>query len=174
MARAVRRFASVRLRRRGRLLLDAAALAASSFRRITPRSTEDERPAALAGAKAETIPAVGPDGGDVAMRQHEAYEFYGTSRGAVANYTNAFAVQSFAYTTSFDAGGRGPSSGAVPPHPLGAGPCPTAREEVLRRGRRTQVGALLQSQGQIDFYDDPRLIDPAVDAIAEHLTGTLA
>jgi hypothetical protein len=26
----------------------------------------------------------------------------------------------------------------------------------------------LQSQGQIDFYDDPRLIDAAADAMAEH------
>ena len=52
---------------------------------------------------AETIPAVAPDGGDVAMPLREAYEFYGTSRGAVANYTNAFTVQSFADTTPFDA-----------------------------------------------------------------------
>ena len=34
---------------------------------------------------AETIPAVGPDGGDVAMPLREAYEFYGTARGAVPN-----------------------------------------------------------------------------------------
>src|SRR5262249_31253117 len=51
----------------------------------------------------ETIPAVSPEGGDVAMPLREAYEFYGTARGAVDNYTNAFAVQSFAYTTPFDA-----------------------------------------------------------------------
>jgi uncharacterized protein len=43
---------------------------------------------------AETIPAVGADGGDVAMPLREAYEYYGTSRGAVPNYVNAFAVQS--------------------------------------------------------------------------------
>ena len=56
-----------------------------------------------ATGEAETIPAVGPDGGDVAMPLREAYEFYGTPRGAVDNYTNAFAVQSLAYTTPFDA-----------------------------------------------------------------------
>ena len=53
--------------------------------------------------EAETIPAVAPDGGDVAMPLREAYEFYGTPRGAVDNYTNGFAVQSLAYTTPFDA-----------------------------------------------------------------------
>ena len=26
----------------------------------------------------------------------------------------------------------------------------------------------LESEGQIDFYDEPRLIGPAADAIAEH------
>jgi hypothetical protein len=29
------------------------------------------------------------------------------------------------------------------------------------------------SQGQIDFYDDPQLIDPAAGAIVEHLTTTV-
>ena len=43
------------------------------------------------------------DGGDVAMPLDEAFEFYGTSRGAVPNYVNGFAVQSLAYTTQFDA-----------------------------------------------------------------------
>ena len=57
---------------------------------------------------AETIPAVAPDNGDVAMPLREAFEFYGTPRGAVPNYVNGFAVQSFAYTTPFDAVGTAP------------------------------------------------------------------
>ena len=32
----------------------------------------------------------------------------------------------------------------------------------------------LESDGQIDFYDDPRLIDPAADAIAAHLRTRLS
>ena len=44
--------------------------------------------------EAETIPAVAPDGGDVAMPLREAYEFYGTPRGQVPNYVNGYAVQS--------------------------------------------------------------------------------
>jgi uncharacterized protein len=55
--------------------------------------------------EAETIPAVGPDGGDVAMPLREAYEFYGTARGQVPNYVNGYAVQSLAYSLPFDARG---------------------------------------------------------------------
>ena len=54
---------------------------------------------------AETIRAVAPDGGDVAMPLREAYEFYGTPRGQVPNYVNGYAVQSSAYTLPFDARG---------------------------------------------------------------------
>jgi uncharacterized protein len=55
--------------------------------------------------EAETIRAVAPDGGDVAMPLREAYEFYGTPRGQVPNYVNGYAVQSSAYTLPFDARG---------------------------------------------------------------------
>ena len=54
---------------------------------------------------AETIPAVAPDGGDVAMTLHEAYEFYGTPRGRVPNYVNGYAVQSLVHSLTFDARG---------------------------------------------------------------------
>ena len=54
------------------------------------------------------IPAVAAEGGDVAMPLREAFEYYGTSRGAVANYVNGFAVQSMAYTATFDALGAAP------------------------------------------------------------------
>ena len=54
---------------------------------------------------AETIPAVSANGDDVAMPLRDAYEYYGTSRGAVPNYVNAFAVQSRAYTATFDSMG---------------------------------------------------------------------
>ena len=52
--------------------------------------------------EAETIPAVSADNGGVAMPLAEAYEYYGTRRGAVPNYVNGFAVQSRAYTLPFD------------------------------------------------------------------------
>jgi uncharacterized protein len=120
---------------------------------------------------AETIPAVAPDGGDVAMPLREAYEFYGTPRGAVDNYTNGFAVQSLAYTTPFDAQEAAARIG-VPfllVHSEHALAPPLAR--TFYATVNTQKSELwLESQGQIDFYDQPRLINPAADAIAEHLT----
>jgi fermentation-respiration switch protein FrsA (DUF1100 family) len=115
---------------------------------------------------AETIPAVAPDGGDVAMPLREAYEFYGTTRGAVPNYVNGFAVQSRAYTLPFDALAAAPaikvptlivhSEKALTPdlaHKF-YGALGAPKEELW-----------LKSQGQIDFYDDPQLIDPVSDAV---------
>jgi hypothetical protein len=120
---------------------------------------------------AETIPAVAPDGGDVAMPLREAYEFYGTPRGSVDNYTNGFAVQSLAYTTPFDAQ-KSAVRIAVPfllVHSEHALAPPLARN--FYAAVTTPKSELwLKSQGQIDFYDDPSLINPAADAITEHFT----
>jgi len=121
---------------------------------------------------AETIPAVAPDGGDVAMPLREAYEFYGTTRGAVANYTNGFAVQSFAYTTAFDAQ-EAAGRISVPfllVHSEHALSPPLARQ-FYESVRTPKAQVWLESEGQIDFYDDPRLIEPAADAIAEHFAA---
>jgi fermentation-respiration switch protein FrsA (DUF1100 family) len=117
---------------------------------------------------AETIPAVAPDNGDVAMPLREAYEFYGTPRGAVPNYVNGYAVQSLAYTVPFDSIGaaseiRVPTLMVHSEHALSP---PLARKfysdlKVVRRE------LWLESKGQIDFYDDPTLIGTAADAIAD-------
>jgi len=122
----------------------------------------------------ETIPAVAPDGGDVAMPLREAYEFYGTPRGAVRNYTNAFAVQSFAYTTAFDAQEaadriRVPFLLVHSEHAL-APPLARAFHAAVRAPKSE---LWLDSTGQIDFYDDPGLIGPATDAIAERFLRVL-
>lgn len=122
--------------------------------------------------EAETIPAVAADGGDVAMPLQEAYEFYGTSRGAVANYTNGFAVQSFAYTTPFDAQ-EAAARISVPfllVHSEHALVPPLARQ-FYATVKTPKSEVWLESQGQIDFYDDPRLIGAAADAIAERFSA---
>jgi uncharacterized protein len=120
--------------------------------------------------EAETIPAVAPDGGDVAMPLPEAYEFYGTPRGGVPNYVNGYAVQSLAYSLPFDARGAAEtldvpvlivhSEQALTPdlaHGFFAG-VKSAKQELW-----------LESEGQIDFYDDPKLVNPAADAVAAFL-----
>jgi fermentation-respiration switch protein FrsA (DUF1100 family) len=156
---------------------DAATFAASSpqhYQAAIDRGLAAEKRWRETG-EAETIPAVGPDGGDVAMPLLEAYEFYGTPRGAVDNYTNGFAVQSFAYTTPFDAQ-EAAARIAVPfllVHSENALAPPLAR--MFYAAVRTPKSELwLQSEGQIDFYDDPRLIEPAADAIADHVAAVVA
>jgi uncharacterized protein len=93
---------------------------------------------------------------------------------SVDNYTNGFAVQSFAYTTPFDAQEAAPRI-RVPfllVHSEHALAPPLARE-FYASVRRPKSELWLESQGQIDFYDDLRLIDPAADAIAEHFTNAV-
>ena len=63
------------------------------------------------------------DNGDVAMPLAEAFSYYGTPRGAVPNYINGFAVQSWAYTSTFDAIGAAKLiSGTDDCHSLRASP----------------------------------------------------
>ena len=118
--------------------------------------------------EAETIPAVAPDGGDVAMPLREAYEFYGTPRGQVPNYTNGYAVQSLAYSLPFDARGAAESISA----PVLIVHSENALVPELAHAFHAAVKSpkrelWLDSQGQIDFYDDPNLIGPAADAVAQ-------
>jgi uncharacterized protein len=121
--------------------------------------------------KAETIPAVGPDGGNVAMPLREAYEFYGTPRGQVANYVNGYAVQSLAHSLPFDA--RNAADAIRVPvlivHSERA-LTPDLAHAFYSAVTSPKHELWLQSQGQIDFYDDPKLITPAADAVAGFLS----
>jgi fermentation-respiration switch protein FrsA (DUF1100 family) len=115
---------------------------------------------------AETIPAVSADSGEVAMPLPEAYEYYGTSRGAVPNYVNAFAVQSRAYTATFDSMGAAPLIN-VPTFIVhgerALAPALARRFITNLAGPRQELW--LSSRGQIDFYDQPSIIRAATDAI---------
>lgn len=124
--------------------------------------------------EAETIPAVAPDGGDVAMPLREAYEFYGTQRGAVPNYVNGFAVQSRAYTLPFDAQVTAPGihMPTLIVHSEKA-MIPDLAHSFFDRLTAPKEQLWLRSEGQIDFYDDPNLIALATDAIARFFTASL-
>ena len=116
--------------------------------------------------EAETIPAVAPDGGDVAMPLREAYEFYGTPRGQVPNYVNGYAVQSLAHSLPFDVRGAADALDV----PVLVVHSETALVPDLAHAFYSAVQSpkrelWLDSQGQIDFYDDPKLINPAADAV---------
>jgi hypothetical protein len=120
--------------------------------------------------EAETIPAVAPDGGDVAMPLREAFEFYGTPRGQVPNYVNGYAVQSLAHSLPFDARGAAdvidvPVLIVHSEHAL----TPDLAHAFYSAVKSPKHELWLESQGQIDFYDDPTLISPAADAVAAFL-----
>jgi uncharacterized protein len=120
--------------------------------------------------EAETIPAVAPDGGDVAMPLREAYEFYGTTRGGVPNYVNGYAVQSLAYSLPFDAR-RAADALDVPVlivHSENA-LTPDLAHAFYSAVESPKQELWLESEGQIDFYDDPKLVTPAADAVAAFL-----
>jgi hypothetical protein len=120
--------------------------------------------------EAETIPAVAPDGGDVAMPLREAYEFYGTPRGGVPNYVNGYAVQSLAYSLPFDARGAAETLD-VPVLIVHSEQAlvPDLAHAFFSGVRSPKQELWLESQGQIDFYDDPKLVNPTADAVAAFL-----
>jgi hypothetical protein len=113
------------------------------------------------------IPAVAADGGDVAMPLREAFEYYGTARGAVPNYVNAFAVESYD-RPAVDAQ-EAARRLAVPfllvhsEHAL----APALARQFYSGVTSGKTQLWLASAGQIDFYDDPALIESASDAAAE-------
>ena len=121
-----------------------------------------------ATGEVETIPAVGLEG-EVAMPLAEAYEYYGTPRGAVPGYVNAFAVMSREHTLPWDAQGAAPAI-RVPTLIIHS-------EKALAPALARSFYAALagpkeeqwtESDGQIDFYDRPERIEPAADRMAGH------
>lgn len=126
----------------------------------------------IATGEAETIPAVGPDNGDVAMPLTEAYQYYGAARGQVPNYVNGFAVQSRLYTLDFDV--QTLAADIMPPtimiHSERA-LMPALARAFYGKLNAPKTELWLESQGQIDFYDDPRLINAAADAVDAFFTA---
>jgi fermentation-respiration switch protein FrsA (DUF1100 family) len=123
---------------------------------------------------ADTIAAVSADGRNVAMPLREAYEYYGTSRGAVPNYVNAFAVQSQAYTATFDSLG----AAALIKVPTFVVHAEKALAPALARRFITNLSGprqdlWLTSRGQIDFYDDAALIGAAAEAMVSYFARNL-
>jgi fermentation-respiration switch protein FrsA (DUF1100 family) len=116
---------------------------------------------------AEHIPAVGK--GDVAMPLDEAFAYYGTDRGGkLGSYVNSFAVMSRELTLPYDAQSAAPNI-RVPTVMVHS---EKALAPALARAFYDHLGGeksifWLSSQGQIDFYDDPALIEPAVEHLEQ-------
>ena len=121
----------------------------------------------------EHIPAVGRKG-EVAMPLAEAFTYYGTDRGAVPGYENKFAVMSREHTLPWDAQKHASRIDA----PTLMIHSENALSPALARKFYGALGGLkaemwIESQGQIDFYDDAALIEPVADRLAEHFGKNL-
>lgn len=118
------------------------------------------------------IPAAALEG-DAAMQTPDTVDYY-TRRAATPNYKNAFAVMSREPFLAFDVQQAAPrvrvpvamvhSEHALSPH--------WARKfyDALDGDKSIHW---LSSKGQTDFYDDPELVGPAADYIAQHFARYL-
>jgi fermentation-respiration switch protein FrsA (DUF1100 family) len=133
------------------------------------REAEEARLRYEATGELDTIPAVGQGPAPVAMPMAEAYEYYGTPRGAVKNYENAFAVLSRADTLPYDAQ-EAASSILVPTMLIHSEKAlaPALARKFFERLAGPKEMHWMQSKGQIDFYDDPALIEPSCDLLMGH------
>jgi fermentation-respiration switch protein FrsA (DUF1100 family) len=122
--------------------------------------------------EAHAIPAVGD--GEVAMPLAEAFEYYGTTRGAVPNYVNRFAIMSREQTLRWDAQSAAYdiTVPTVMVHSENAlAPALARKFFASLAGLKEQIW--LESEGQIDFYDDPNRIDSAADQLTRHFRAHL-
>jgi len=122
--------------------------------------------------EAHVIPAVGD--GDVAMPLAEAFDYYGTSRGAVPNYVNQFALMSREQTLPWDAQSAAYdiTVPTVMVHSEKALAPPLARKFFASLGGlKEQIW--MESEGQIDFYDHPERIGAAADQLTRHFRAHL-
>jgi len=120
----------------------------------------------------EVIPAVGE--GEVAMPLAEAFEYYGTERGAVPNYVNEFAIMSREHTIPWDA----QSAAYDITVPTMVVHSESALAPALARKFFSSLGGLkeqiwVDSNGHIDFYDEPKRIQNASDHLARHFRAHL-
>ncbi len=123
--------------------------------------------------EAEMIPAVGD--GEVAMPLAEAFEYYGTERGGHENYTNAFALMSREHTLTWDALGHATriTQPTLMVHSDNALAPALARAFHENLADEDSSLVWMESEGQIDFYDDPDLIEPVADLLREHFEANL-
>ena len=112
-----------------------------------------------------TIPAVALTG-EAAMTTPELYDYYGTPRAGVANYTNEFAIMSREHFISFDVQSAAeklsvPVAIVHSHHAIS----PKWAEKFYQSLTCDKRIKWIESQGQVDFYDDQRLVNAALDFI---------
>lgn len=122
----------------------------------------------------EFMPAVARDG-DRAMPMDEAFEYYGTARGgeeAYPNYSNSYAVMSQEKVSLYDAQTQAKHIAApsLIVHSENA-LSPMLARRLFDNLDVTKDQEWLSSKGQIDFYDNPVLINAAARRIADFFSA---
>ncbi|NOU26360.1 MAG: alpha/beta hydrolase [Polyangiaceae bacterium] len=126
-----------------------------------------------ATGEVRTIPAVGLVG-DAAMTLPDTYDYYATRRAAVPNYRNELALMSREHFLPFDVQAAAPRV-AVPMAMVHAEKAlsPAWARRFYERVDAPKSILWVDSENQVDFYDDPRLVRAACDEIALHLRAHL-
>lgn len=119
-----------------------------------------------------TIPAAALDG-DAAMGTSDTVDYY-TRRAAVPNYANAFALMSREVFLPFDVQAIAPDI-SVPVVMVHSEKALSPHMAAQFHKRLTGPKALhtLESLGQTDFYDDPRLVAQSAHILAQHFLASL-
>jgi hypothetical protein len=107
---------------------------------------------------------------EAAMTLADTHDDYATSRAAVPNHRNQFAVMSREHFVPFDVQAAAPRLRA----PLAMVHSENALSPAWARAffdaaTCTKSFEWVDSKGQVDFYDEPRLVRAACDRIARHL-----
>lgn len=120
-----------------------------------------------------TIPAVALTG-DAAMQTPYLFDYYGTPRAGMANYTNAFAVMSREHFLPFDVQAAAPKI-TVPVAMVHSENAlsPRAAEAFHAKLQVDKSLDWLAGENQVAFYDDPALVGAAADTIAAHFHRAL-
>jgi fermentation-respiration switch protein FrsA (DUF1100 family) len=120
-----------------------------------------------------TVPAAAREG-DAAMTTEDTVNYYGTSRAAVPNYHNVFAVMSREHFLPFNVQAAAPRI-VVPMlmvHSENALSPAWARKFFANLGG-PKSELWLTAKSQTEFYDSPELVSTATDALAEHFHAHL-
>ena len=107
----------------------------------------------------------------------EAFEYYGTARGGektYPNYKNSYAVMSQEPITAYDAQTQAQEI-TVPTMLVHS---ENALSPMLARRLYDNLDGpkdmeWITSKGQIDFYDDPAIIDPVAKRAADFFVGSI-
>ncbi len=118
----------------------------------------------------EYMPAVAPDGGPALMGGDEPFSYYGTDRSQSPGWVNQISRTSLYELLTVDLAGGADFISPTPwlmVHGRTDAYCsPEGAEAAFDRAGEPKRLLWLDTTNHIDLYDEPKYVDPAVDAVA--------